>query len=283
MKRAAADWAELLPDEDYGFHFGLKPGDAAAFFAPSPDHEALVAQRRHWFAVDAPRYAVLLPGAEPMVRETIALARRWQSLTPEGDAAIRDAGATGDGWAELLALGVAWEMDFALLSVAGGEPKLVAGCVCFPSQWRLTDKVGHGISVIHGPVPGLNAALAPRIAGFLAKLKPGPAFLRANWGLSRSAELNQHPEQNIPRLAPPLRADEVFLRIENQALVALPASGGVLFGIRLEVHPLAEVRRDPVAARGLSRGLRTMPGDMAAYKNIAHVRAEVLALLKGQE
>ena len=80
-----------------------------------------------------------------------------------------------------------------------------------------------------------------------------------------------------------MRAEEVFLRIENQALVALPASGGVLFGIRLEVHSLAEVRRDPVAARGLARGLRTMPEEMAVYKNIASVRNDLLALLNGRE
>jgi hypothetical protein len=280
MKRAADNWAELLPDEDYAFFFGLKPGDAADFFAPTPEHEALVAQRRRWLETDAHRYAALLPEGGPMLRETIELARRWNSLSSAEDASVR--AASGDPWAELLALGAAWEMDFVLLSAGGAEPRMVGGVVCFPSSWRLADKVGHPISFIHGPVPGLNGALAPRIAGFLSRLKPGPAFLRANWGLSRSAELNQHPEQHIPRLTPPLRVDEVFVRIENQALVALPASAGVLFGIRLEVHPLDEVRRDPVAARGLARALRTMPDDMAAYKNITAARADVLAMLDGK-
>ena len=181
MKRAADNWAELLPDEDYGFHFGLKPGDAAEFFAPSAEHDSLVAQRRKWFSTDGKRYAVLMPEAVPMLRETIALARQWRSMTQAGDAALRASETTNDPWSEMIALGTAWEMDFVLLDTSHGEPKLVGGCVCFPSQWRLTDKVGHGISFIHGPVPGLNSALAPRIAGFLAKLKPGPAFLRANW------------------------------------------------------------------------------------------------------
>ncbi len=280
MKRAADNWAALLPDEDYSFQFGLKPGDAADFFAPSPEHDSLIAQRRHWFSTEPHKYAALLPEGGPLLHETIALARQWRSLSLDEEKSIAVA---RDPFAQLLALGGAWEMDFALLKADGTGPRLVGGCVCFPSQWRLTDKVGHPIHFIHEPVPSLNASLAPRIAGFLARLKPGPAFLRSNWGLSRSAELNQHPEQNIPRLAPPLRAEEVFLRIENQALVALPESGGVLFGIRLEVHPLAEVRRDPVARRGLARGLRTMPDEMAAYKNISHVRQELIELLNENE
>ena len=36
----------------------------------------------------------------------------------------------------------------------------------------------------------------------------------------------------------------VWFRVERQALVALPETGEILFGIRLEVIPLAEVRAD---------------------------------------
>ena len=140
--------------------------------------------------------------------------------------------------------------------------------------------MGRPLEEIHGVVPGLNTQLARPISGFLAKMAPGVSWLRANWGLSRSAELNQHPARKLPRLDASVRADEVWLRVERQALVALPANQGVLFGIRVEVFPLAQVQHDRAAAEGLRRALRTMPGEMAAYKGIAAARERIAALLE---
>ena len=125
---------------------------------------------------------------------------------------------------------------------ADGEIRLYGGCLCFPSSWRLSDKLGQPIEFIHGPVPGLNASIGAAIHKFLAALKPGVASLRHNWGLARSAELNQHPDRDLPRLDATVDADEVWLRVEHQALVALPKSGGILFGIRVVNHSLAEVK-----------------------------------------
>ena len=107
---------------------------------------------------------------------------------------------------------------------------------------------------IHGPVPGLNAQLGRSIDTFLAKLTPGAAWLRHNWGLSRSPELNQHPSRPLPRLDDSAALADAWLRVEQQALMALPASGGVLFAIRIAMHPLdkhflnstsAEIRKSP--------------------------------------
>lgn len=97
-----------------------------------------------------------------------------------------------------------------------------------------------------------------------------------NWGLSRSPELNQHPDRNLPRLDGNVRLDEIWLRVEEQALVALPASGGILFGIRVVNHPLASVRADPVVAERFCHALETMPAAMAAYKGIAEARGKIL-------
>ena len=89
----------------------------------------------------------------------------------------------------------------------------------------------------------------------------------------------QHPARGLPKLRPPLREDEVWLRVEDQALVALPESRGVLFGIRMTVIPLAEVKRQPAAARGLARALRTMPDAMLDYKSLLAAKEELLRLL----
>ncbi|MBI5774145.1 MAG: DUF3445 domain-containing protein, partial [Verrucomicrobia bacterium] len=193
-----------------------------------------------------------------------------------------EAGAT-QGSEKLLALGRAWESDFLLLAPGGdGEFRLVAGVVCFPSSWRVTEKIGRGLEFIHGPVPSLNPTLGPAVRQFLARLRPGVAWLRSNWGMSRSPELNHHPDRHLPRLTPPLAPDEVWIRIENQALVALPASRGILFGIRLEVHSLTELKQDAAATQGLRRALQTMPEDIAVYKGLSAARAELVRLLEAE-
>lgn len=285
-------WVNVLPDEDYQHSFGLKAGSAAAFFAPTERHVDLLAQRRHWLRNDTVCCAALLPGAEPLLEETIALARSFGA--PVSDPARCEAhqehagsepGApmkTANAFAHCLALGEAWEPDYLLLKQdsATGRFHLLGGCVCFPSSWRFEEKVGKPLEVIHTPVPHLNEQLASPIHNFLSRLKPGAAWCRANWGLSRSPELNQHPARGLPKLRPPLREDEVWLRVEDQALVALPESRGVLFGIRMTVLPLAEVKRHPAAARGLARALRTMPEAMLDYKSLLAAKDELLRLLQ---
>ncbi|HIL25722.1 MAG TPA: DUF3445 domain-containing protein, partial [Verrucomicrobia bacterium] len=62
-------------------------------------------------------------------------------------------------------------------------------------------KNGLPVHAIHSPVPTLNKNLGARIDKSLANLEPGKAWERSNWGLSRSAELNQHPTRDIPRVA----------------------------------------------------------------------------------
>jgi hypothetical protein len=269
------DWSALLPDEDYRFHFGVKTGAPADFFAPTAAHEMLLRERAHWLQADAPRYAALRDEGIPALNETLALARQWGTLP---DAVP---GADAGDFQRLLDLGKQWEADFVLLRPdAQKRFCLVGGCVCFPSAWRLTDKVGLPLEAIHAPVPNLNPTLGTFIHQFLSRLRPGLAALRSNWGLSRSPVLNQHLDQDIPRLVPPLTLADVWLRSENQALVALPQSGAILFGIRLEIHSLTAIKAHPAAARGLARALRTMPPAMVEYKNLAAARETIIAQLE---
>jgi hypothetical protein len=178
-------------------------------------------------------------------------------------------------------LGAAWEPDFLFLKPDRAERIiLVGGCVCFPSSWSLAEKMGHPIETIHGVVPGLNPAIGNQIHGFLTKLRPGPAWLRANWGLTRSAELNQHPDRKLPRLDSAVRLEETWLRIERQMLAALPKNRGVLFAIRIAMHPLVEIKQNLQIAPRLRRALETMPEAMAQYKGIAGARARLISMLR---
>jgi Haem-dependent oxidative N-demethylase, alpha subunit-like len=263
--------ADLFPDGDYRFQLRLERGEPADFFAPTPEHESVLAERQRWLRSEPQIYAALLPPGEALLEGVVELAGVWNGF-------IAPSPATP--WQKCLALGEFWEADYLLIKCdTDGEIRLYGGCLCFPSSWRLGDKVGKPIEFIHGPVPGLNQNIGAGIHKFLAALKPGAASLRHNWGLSRSAELNQHPDRTLPRLDATVRADEVWLRVEHQALIALPKSDGILFGIRVVNHSLGEVKADPVAAARLIRALETMPKEMARYKGLALARGRIIELL----
>lgn len=254
--------SELFPDRDYRFHLTLRRGDLAEFFgAPSA---AVLAERRRWLAGDPARYVVGGPDSAPLVAEAELL--------------LGGAASAGDVTARLVALGGSVEPDLALLAPdAAGEFRLRAGAVCFPSSWAVTEKFGRTLDDIHGVVPGLNPALAPAIGQFLRKLRPGAPYERANWGLAATPELNLHPALSRPRLGAELDVTRTWLRIEEQILAAMPATGGILFGIKIIVVPLARLLDDPALRAGLRRALATMPDELARYKGLAPVRAALLA------
>jgi dimethylamine monooxygenase subunit A len=266
----------LFPDDDYRFQMRFERGGPADFFARSARSETVLAERRHWLHSDLKTYAAILPPGEALLDEVVELAHEWDGFAPPG---------LTTAWEKCLALGEFWEPDFLLLKGdADRAIRLYGGCLCAPSSWRLNDKLGQPIEFIHGPVPGpvpgLNSNIGAAIHKFLAALKPGAASLRHNWGLSRSPELNQHPDRKLPLLDANISAEEVWLRVEHQALIALPKSGGILFGIRVVNHPLNEVKANRLVAARLGRALETMPEEMARYKNLATARGRILHLLR---
>jgi hypothetical protein len=258
-------WASNFPNRDFQFSFRARPGDERAFFAPTENHADLIAARRHWLANDPGYYLLEEPVANPLIAETCRLAHEWGTVdrVPDG----------------LRSLGERWEADFALLTEENGQYVMRAAVICFPSSWSPETKLGRPIHEIHVPVPTLNRDLGARIDTFLASLKPGAAWERANWGLSASPELNQHPTRDNRRLVPPFGLEEAWVRIEDQILLRLPETGGILFGIRLQNLSLVEIRQHPQATAGLHRAIATMPDEVAEYKSITQSREHLLELL----
>ncbi|MEY2408054.1 MAG: hypothetical protein QOF48_724 [Verrucomicrobiota bacterium] len=266
--------AAIFPDEDYRFAMRFERRAPEEFFTPQPGTSLRLDERRRWLDESAADYAALAPQGQPLLAEMFQMLQGWpgtQPSVPSSDPSL----------ASCIELGKRLDTDFLLVRPdSAGSFRLEGGCVCFPSSWSLPEKMGSTLEEIHGVVPGLNPALSRPISGFLAKLAPDIAWLRANWGLSRSPELNQHPHRGLPRLDAAVGANDVWVRIEHQALVALPCTKGVLFGIRIEVIPLPEMCGNPSAASGLWRALETMPEAVAAYKGIAAARPRLIELLR---
>lgn len=258
----------LFPDADYAHRLTVKRGDVSVFFAPTDEHDAVMAERRRWLGESPRNYIAATDDALPLIAETARL------LAPD----IR---LSGDGLNDLIAIGCVVEPDIVLLKKGDDEIfRVVAGCVCFPSSWSLPEKLGLPLDQVHSVVPNLNASIGPPILRFLAKMQPGTAWERSNWGLSAVPDRNMHPTRNLPRLAPPFSADNIWLRVEDQILAILPETAGLLFGIRIVRDTLARIENtQPEIIARLQRALATIPDEMARYKNIAEVRGDLVELL----
>ena len=266
-------FAELFSDGDYRFHLTLRRAEPREFFFARDHTGSLLEERQHWLASDPATYATILPEGEAALREFASVAALWTG-SPEF------AEPSSSSVDLMRQLGGALEPDILFLSAdPDGQFRLRGGALCFPTGWALGEKLGHTMDFIHGVVPGLNPALGGAIHQFLSRLKPGTAFLRDNWGIAATRELNLHPTRKIPPPSLPTALERLWLRVEHQALIALPESRAVVFGIRIALHRLDEVARSP--HRGaFRRAVGTMPSDLIAYKRLEEIRAYLLNVLE---
>jgi dimethylamine monooxygenase subunit A len=164
------------------------------------------------------------------------------------------------------------EDDLVLMRKGDAGWRLAAGSLCFPSSWRLRDKFGHPLDIVHGTVPGFgtgtrNATIIARMFDTLAVDTP---VIRANWSIYPDNALH-HPGTH----GEPIREFELdrpninqgFFRSERQTLIKLPISGDILFTIRIGVEPLSQTvaRGD---AQKLASALRLMNDDERRYKGM---------------
>lgn len=271
MSAPPPDWNRLFPDGDHRWAMRLRRGEVRDFFAPRDPSRSILVDREQWLRDDPEKYAALGPESESALQDTLDLAASI-------DVAVD---RTLPPFEQLLALSRVWEPDFVWMHPGkNGDYRLTGGVLCFPSSWALHEKLGRPMQEIHEPVPGLNSLLGSRIDQFLASLAPGVVWTRENVGYSRDSERNHHTSRPRRRLVASIQADEVWVRVEEQLLLKLAPSGSVLFGIRVDVYPLAEVLRDVQALPRLIRSLETMTPEAAAYKGLTDAREQLIAMAK---
>jgi hypothetical protein len=249
----------------FAFRMGLRRGKPEDFFRPRPKDKTLINERKKILATNSEQYCVFLPEAEPLLEEFNEQLLAWGvTQTPQ----------TG------LELGQSIAPDYLLLKPnQNGMPILLGGCVCFPSSWAFEEKVGRPLDWIHAVVPTLNETLGEKARRFLTQLQPGQAWLRTNWGLTATPNLNQHPALKLPKLTSETDPANVWFRIEHQALIAQPKTGCILFSIRLETCPLLKLKTNPDARNGLLEALQTLPKEIAQYKNLTSAKTNLINFL----
>jgi len=272
--------AELFPDGDFRFHLTLRRGEPQAFFRNQDATGTLLKERQRWLSAAPTRYSCLSAEGSPLLAEFVELCNQWSLLDGKNvvTSGVNDAVLGPDMMREL---GAALEPDLLFLAPdVDGQFRLRGGALCFPTGWSLTEKMGQTLDSIHGVVPGLNPAIGFSINQFLAKLKPCVAFQRDNWGISATEELNLHPARELPFPQMPIALESLWLRVEHQALVGLPTTKGVVFGIRIAAHRLDHLPSAGGEVQGLIRALQTMPAAMAEYKKIGSIRAPLIEALR---
>lgn len=166
--------------------------------------------------------------------------------------------------------------------------RLDAGVVCFPSMWRLPDKLGLSMTAVHEPVPAYADELAARVDRFLDRLQPERPVWRRNWFIHESPELHQPappapppapPAMPAPRMNPP---DGLWLRSERQTLRRLRRTGAILFTIRTQQAPLACVGDRPDIAAAMASAIRSWSDELVAYRGAGPWMEPTLAWLDGR-
>ena len=163
------------------------------------------------------------------------------------------------GMHPLDAAGRAVQEDLCVLVLRDGGPHLDAASLCFPSYWRLADKLGKPLADVHGPVPHYADELAAKVNSFLERLAPGRMVWRRNWSI------HDDPMYFLPSPTPP-RDGDLFLRSERQVLRRLESTNGVLFTIRTQQVPLAVVAERPDVARRMADAIDGWSPELRSYK-----------------
>lgn len=259
------DWLRLFPEAGHRWQMHLRPGHAARFWGDAD--LSRLAERRHWLGTLAERFIQCLPEGEAAVAAALAWLNETTGLQP----ALR---SLQDAAGRL-------EPDWLVLSADPTDGhRLLGGVVVFPSSWSLEAKLGRPLAEVHASVPGLQSELGRGIDSFLARLKPGDVWERDNWGLSADAELNHHPQRELPELGDDANLVTTWLRLETQFLTRLSTVPALLFGIRLRLYRLDALAAEPGLAARIATSLESMPEAVAAYKGLAAARLPLVKALR---
>ncbi|ESY67524.1 MULTISPECIES: DUF3445 domain-containing protein [Mesorhizobium] len=287
------------------FTIGLKPLDPADWIEVDGHLLPYLAEKRRLYAEIPERVFVeeehgtrdaqqevlellgaYLPGRFPRTH------RRTDMGIEVMDAANHPALPSGLADAPLVAASLLVQEDLILMRRDDSGWRLAAGSLCFPSSWSLLEKFGKPLQQIHEPVPGFGPGTRPaELINRMFDGLQGQAVERFNWSIQADNAL-YHPLSNVERIDRatnrPTRFPDgdvkahAFIRVERQTLRKLPASGDILFTIRIHLDPLAVLARHPNRATlALSFAAQLDALDLAQldYKGLTPDRDRLVAVL----
>jgi len=135
--------------------------------------------------------------------------------------------------------GLSVQEDLCLVHRTSGGWILKAASLCFPSLWKLSEKIGKNMAAVHGPVDDYPEFLEKKVNGFFDRLGQDPVW-RRNWFIHSDDTLHQpdRPQKGDPVITSNAIGEKLFVRSERQTLRALEIPGWILFTIRVQQTPL---------------------------------------------
>lgn len=264
---------EILPQvvgDAFRHRVGTKPLDLHRWFVRDPDWEPTIAMKRA--LIDERRNEVVChrDDAHEVAQEAGELVLGWlgKSTSNIGIDALVDAAREVPDDLTVLR---------SMPSEAGEQLPFVAGVVCSPSRWKLSEKIGHDMLTVHKPVALYAEHIGAAVDTTLTRLSPDKPIWRSNWTLEDHPALFQPYPPDRPQVEHP---SELWIRIERETLRRLPRTRGILFTIRGFQEPLSSwVNRGPEAVRTLRELVFRLPDALARYKSVYDYRAATITWL----
>ncbi len=237
---------EVFSGQPHRLTMGLRPLDLETWLDADPD-DPQIPMRRDLLGSHRDEVFGALPGSEDArAQVAAAVAHQVGVVLPGADDPLVEA-------AQCI------RDDLCVLEVREGRWRLTAGVVCFPSRWRLADKLGRDVTAIHDPVPRYRQTLGAATDSAMAAVGRMRPRWRVNWTLLDDPALFQ-PTTPAGRAHRP--GPHSFLRVERQCLV--PVADAIVFSIRTTVMPVADL--DEAKASAVLTAAAASPQDMARYR-----------------
>lgn len=243
-------------------HMGTHATPATAWLCADAARDMELALKRRLFAERRDVVFAALPSAdaasEELLGEVLAWLREQEIAHQPPDASEHPLAAA----AQLV------QEDLCLMVQRDGDWHLDAAAVCFPSVWTMHDRLGQPTVTLHERVPHYDE-LSDRVDRFFDRLQPGKVVWRRNWSFK------PYPHLHVPTSKTELPAgghavgddgSPYWLRTERQTLRRLPASGAIVFAIRVQVLRAGVLRQRPDVAAALAELYRSWDAPMRGFK-----------------
>jgi dimethylamine monooxygenase subunit A len=264
-----APWADAPP----GFAIGLRPlGVAAWLEGGEPD--------------PAPRKDPLFAAHPELVWAETDGSRPGQS---EIRAMVEAAGIAVDDRPDLPPLYAAARAvpdDLCLMEKRAGEWRLTALSLSAGTFFSAAEVIGKPLADLHAPVPAFGPRFLKRVKRIFDVLPADQVLERRNWTVMAGDDLFAPDGAAIRAraadIAPERAGEALSVRVERQTLRRLPATGGLVFTIRVWRHPLAALDAEPERLAAFARAWRSATSDFRAYKRLATYDGLVEAFLRAR-
>lgn len=178
----------------------------------------------------------------------------------------------------LRTIGETVDEDFIILQPDAQRPGswMVGGwVVCSPNGFRMTEKTGQKLGEPHGSE--LEAKLGKSLESYLSSLEGGAdhAVQAYGWDIVQNSDLFCLNDNKVFRNQQG-NLEDVCLRVERHTLWKLPNSGGIVFGIKTYITPLATIKTEgdgPTLAQAIESRFGTQKHGVLAEQVLEFLHA----------